>query len=165
VRTLVLKKYLEGPIKRDSVFIPFQAMFGLLHGSVFREGESVRIAVMSGDKSSGCGKSSLLRSFISKQFIEGYDPTIEDSFRHSLVVDDKSQVLDIVDTVDYAPLHDQWIQDTQLVVICSTFDKEGQMDGVESLYEKIARVKDVDKPLVVIVRCKSDLDLPVVVRP
>jgi hypothetical protein len=37
------------------------------------------------------------------------------------------------------------------------------MDGVQELFEQVCRVKDIDEPLVVVVRCKSDLDLPIVV--
>jgi GTPase KRas protein len=49
----------------------------------------------------GVGKSSLTIQFISQQFIEDYDPTIEDSYRKRVTVDAVSCLLDILDTAGH----------------------------------------------------------------
>ena len=46
----------------------------------------------------GVGKSCLTIRFVSNQFLEAYDPTIEDSYRKRVCIDDESCLLDILDT-------------------------------------------------------------------
>ncbi len=46
----------------------------------------------------GVGKSCLTMRFVSNQFLEEYDPTIEDSYRKRVCIDDESCLLDILDT-------------------------------------------------------------------
>ena len=46
----------------------------------------------------GVGKSGLVIQFIMGQFIEEYDPTIEDSYRKQMEVDGNLAILDILDT-------------------------------------------------------------------
>ena len=46
----------------------------------------------------GVGKSALTIFFIQNKFTENYDPTIEDTYRKVITVDDKPCVLNIVDT-------------------------------------------------------------------
>jgi GTPase KRas len=60
--------------------------------------------------SGGVGKSAITIRLVTDNFLEDYDPTIEDSYRKPLVVDDKPIVLDIVDTAgqeDYSGMQDQ----------------------------------------------------------
>ncbi|KAJ2794179.1 RAS2 protein, partial [Coemansia guatemalensis] len=45
-------------------------------------------------------------------FVETYDPTIEDSYRKQVVIDDQPCVLEVLDTAgqeEYTALRDQWI--------------------------------------------------------
>ena len=46
----------------------------------------------------GVGKSALTIQLIQNQFMEEYDPTIEDSYRKQVVVDKAACYLDILDT-------------------------------------------------------------------
>ena len=48
--------------------------------------------------SGGVGKSALTIQFIQGNFVEKYDPTIEDSYRKQIEVDGKACMLDILDT-------------------------------------------------------------------
>ncbi len=43
----------------------------------------------------GVGKSCLTMRFVSNQFLENYDPTMEDSYRKRVCIDDESCMLDI----------------------------------------------------------------------
>ncbi len=46
----------------------------------------------------GVGKSCLTIQFVQSQFVESWDPTIEDSYQKSLKVNDVMVQLDILDT-------------------------------------------------------------------
>jgi len=46
----------------------------------------------------GVGKSALVIQLVQAQFVEEFDPTVEDSYRKQLIVDDEAVVLDILDT-------------------------------------------------------------------
>ena len=54
-----------------------------------------RIVVVGGG---GVGKSALTLQFIQGNFIEEYDPTIEDSYRKQVHVDGEVCLIDILDT-------------------------------------------------------------------
>jgi GTPase KRas len=46
----------------------------------------------------GVGKSALTIQFIQSQFVDEYDPTIEDSYRKQCDIDGQVSILDILDT-------------------------------------------------------------------
>lgn len=46
----------------------------------------------------GVGKSALTVSFVQGFFLDVYDPTIEDSYRKQVSVDDKVVLIDLLDT-------------------------------------------------------------------
>lgn len=46
----------------------------------------------------GVGKSCLTIRYTRNTFVESYDPTIEDAFRHQTVVDDRVVIMEILDT-------------------------------------------------------------------
>ena len=48
--------------------------------------------------SGGVGKSAITVRFVQEIFVEKYDPTIEDSYRKNVVIDDKQYMLEILDT-------------------------------------------------------------------
>ncbi|PRP89684.1 hypothetical protein PROFUN_00026 [Planoprotostelium fungivorum] len=59
------------------------------------------------------GKSSITMMFLQNKFISEYDPTIEEAYRKSLVVDDEAVTLDILDTAgqeEYSSLREQYIR-------------------------------------------------------
>jgi GTPase KRas protein len=49
----------------------------------------------------GVGKSAITLQFISNQFMQEYDPTIEDSYRRQCVIDGETALLDILDTAGF----------------------------------------------------------------
>ncbi len=46
----------------------------------------------------GVGKTALAMQFCLNHFTDSYDPTIEDCFRKQVVIDQKSDLLEILDT-------------------------------------------------------------------
>jgi small GTP-binding protein len=159
VRTLVL----QSSLPTMDVFIPFPERFGI-DGEVFTEKE-VKIAIMSGPCSEGCGKTCLVKRLIGEAFSDENDPTIEDDYLYHLRDGEKSQVLSIVDTCgqeEYSAMRQQQMRYSHVVLICSKFDRKGAMDGVQQMFDHLCRIKDVDEPVVVLVRCAFDLGLPFV---
>lgn len=64
--------------------------------------------------SGGVGLSAVTIQFIQKHFVEEYDPTIEDSYRKQVVVDDKSVIIDITDTAgqeEYTVMRENYYKD------------------------------------------------------
>merc|ERR1711977_265199 len=80
----------------------------------------------------GVGKSALTIQLIQNHFIDEYDPTIEDSYRKQVTIDDETCLLDILDTA-------------------------GQ-EEYSAMREQILRVKDEDKVPMVLVGNKCDLE-------
>ena len=48
--------------------------------------------------SGGVGKSCLTLRFVQGNFVERYDPTIEDSYRKQTMIDNQACMMDILDT-------------------------------------------------------------------
>jgi GTPase KRas protein len=46
----------------------------------------------------GVGKSALTLQFLQKHFVIDYDPTISDSYRKQVKIDDQPYIMDIMDT-------------------------------------------------------------------
>eukprot|EP00121_Abeoforma_whisleri_P003625 Awhi_evm1s3259 len=59
------------------------------------ENNTYKLVIVGGG---GVGKSALTIQFIQCQFVDEYDPTIEDSYRKQSVVDGEAAHLDILDT-------------------------------------------------------------------
>eukprot|EP01113_Clastostelium_recurvatum_P049916 TRINITY_DN932_c0_g1_i2.p1 TRINITY_DN932_c0_g1~~TRINITY_DN932_c0_g1_i2.p1 ORF type:complete len:204 (-),score=46.67 TRINITY_DN932_c0_g1_i2:98-709(-) len=108
----------------------------------------------------GVGKSCLTIQFISQRFVEDYDPTLEDSYRKQVTVDNEDCLLDIFDTAgqeDFSAVRDQYMRtgDGFLCVYSVTYSVSFQ--EVTPLYDHILRVKDCEKVPFVLVGNKSDL--------
>src|SRR5438128_9220601 len=61
----------------------------------------------------GVGKSALTIQLIQNHFIDEYDPTIEDSYRKQVTIDDNTSLLDILDTAgqeEYSAMRDQYMR-------------------------------------------------------
>ncbi|PRP89016.1 hypothetical protein PROFUN_02294 [Planoprotostelium fungivorum] len=90
-----------------------------------------------------------------------YDPTIENSYRKQLNIDDETCMLDILDTAgqeEYAALRDQYIRSGQGFIIVYSITSAQSFQKLNGTYEQILRVKDVDSYPVVILGNKSDLE-------
>ena len=61
----------------------------------------------------GVGKSATTIQYVQNHFVREYDPTIENSYRKQITVDDESYMLDILDTAgeeEYSVMIDQYIR-------------------------------------------------------
>eukprot|EP01098_Paradermamoeba_levis_P007392 TRINITY_DN304_c0_g1_i1.p1 TRINITY_DN304_c0_g1~~TRINITY_DN304_c0_g1_i1.p1 ORF type:complete len:200 (-),score=54.33 TRINITY_DN304_c0_g1_i1:499-1098(-) len=108
----------------------------------------------------GVGKSALTISYVSNVWVPEYDPTIEDSHRKQVCIDDVVTMLDILDTAgqeEYSSMQDQWFRSGQgFIVVFSLISKKSFME-VTNLVEKILRIKDKKSVPMVLAANKCDL--------
>ncbi|TPX68775.1 hypothetical protein SpCBS45565_g02872 [Spizellomyces sp. 'palustris'] len=104
---------------------------------------------------------SLLYGFIGAHFIstETYDPTIEDSYRKQVVIDELPCILEVLDTAgqeEYTALRDQWIRDGEGFLLVYSITSRSTFERVERFKQQITRVKDMDKVPLMLVGNKCD---------
>ncbi len=95
----------------------------------------------------GVGKSAITVQFIQSYFISDYDPTIEDSYRKQVKIDNKICFLDILDTAgqeEYSAMRDQYMRNGQGFIIVFSILLKDTFYEVETFHVQIQRVKDKD---------------------
>jgi len=109
----------------------------------------------------GVGKTSITIQLCSNHFVEMYDPTIEDSYRKQMVIDDEACMLEILDTAgqeELTALRDQWIRGAEGFIIVYSITSRTSFDQVTQFMHQILRVHDVENMPMVIVGNKCDLE-------
>jgi len=109
----------------------------------------------------GVGKSCITIQFISNQFVEDYDPTLEDSYRKQVGIDGAECILDIFDTAgqeDFAAVRDQYMRTGDGFICVYSITQQNSFDEAVQLHEHILRVKDEDRVPFVLVGNKCDLE-------
>ncbi|MDP2438542.1 MAG: Ras-like protein [archaeon] len=109
----------------------------------------------------GVGKSALTVRFIQGNFVEKYDPTIEDSYRKLVEIDGTACMLDIMDTAgqeEYSALRDQYMKTGQGFVLVYSITSASSFDAATKLRTQILRIKE-DQPDVPIVLVGNKIDI------
>lgn len=109
----------------------------------------------------GVGKSALTIQLIHSHFVDEYDPTIEDSYRKQVVIDNEVQVLDILDTAgqeEYSAMREQYMRTGEGFLLVYSITSKTSFEELMTYYQQIQRVKDSDYVPIVIVGNKSDLE-------
>ena len=109
----------------------------------------------------GVGKSALTIQLVQSHFVDEYDPTIEDSYRKQVCIDDEVCLLDILDTAgqeEYSAMRDQYIRTGQGFLCAYAINSRSSFDEIISLRDNISRAKDEDKVPMVLVGNKCDLE-------
>ncbi|BEJ05867.1 hypothetical protein CcaverHIS641_0303890 [Cutaneotrichosporon cavernicola] len=120
-----------------------------------------RVAIMG---SGGVGKSAVVLRFMNGEFLDIYDPTIEDSYRRQFDVDGQPCVLDILDTAgtdQYLTFNDLFIRDSQGFVLVFSLTQRDTFEDLRRVRMDIERLKAPGGQHVpmVIVGNKADLDM------
>lgn len=79
------------------------------------------------------------------QFVETYDPTIEDSYRKQVQIDSQSCMLEVLDTAgqeEYTVLRDQWIRDGEGFVLVYSISSRSSFSRIQKFHHQIQRVKE-----------------------
>eukprot|EP01083_Nonionella_stella_P267853 905100_1 len=116
-----------------------------------------KIVVLGGG---GVGKSALTIRLVTDNWQEEYDPTIEDSYRKNVLIDDSMALLDILDTAgqeEFAAMQDDWIRQGDGFLLVYAITAMATFDEVKILHDKLLREKDKERVPVVLVGNKCDL--------
>ncbi|KAJ6244646.1 ras-like protein [Anaeramoeba flamelloides] len=120
-------------------------------------GERFKIVLLGG---SGVGKSAITLMFLQGTFLSEYDPTLEETFRKTMTIENKSCLLDILDTAgqeSYTTMESRYIQNGDGFLIVYSVTSEATFQKVSKIYDLVLRVKDMDSFPTVILGNKSDL--------
>eukprot|EP01027_Heterolobosea_sp_BB2_P024007 GEZU01036119.1.p1 GENE.GEZU01036119.1~~GEZU01036119.1.p1 ORF type:complete len:203 (+),score=89.22 GEZU01036119.1:170-778(+) len=120
--------------------------------------EEYKIVVLG---SGGVGKSALTIQFIQGNFIERYDPTIEDSYRKQVEIDGRACLLDILDSAgqeEFSALRDQYMTTGQGFIMVYSITDQNSYEDLWGIHDKLLKSKDEDEVPVVLVGNKCDLE-------
>lgn|SRR3990167_6767122 len=109
----------------------------------------------------GVGKSSITIRFIQNEFTDVYDPTIEDSYRKQVEVDNEQYILDILDTAgqeEFATTRDSYMRTGEGFILIYTIVASVSFEHIPILYEQILRAKEKDQVPCILVGNKNDLE-------
>mmetsp|Transcript_21574 Transcript_21574/g.24086 ORF Transcript_21574/g.24086 Transcript_21574/m.24086 type:complete len:104 (+) Transcript_21574:33-344(+) len=101
--------------------------------------DDIEVALLGG---TGVGKSSTAIQFAVGNFIEDYDPTIEDLYRKPFIVDDKPVRLNIFDTAggeDFKALRDMRIRNGDCFIVLYSITDRQSFEEIPSILGSIAR--------------------------
>ncbi|XP_071520099.1 GTP-binding protein Rit1 isoform X2 [Panulirus ornatus] len=111
----------------------------------------------------GVGKSALTLQFVSHNFLEYHDPTIEDAYQRQAVIDGEPALLDILDTagqIEFTAMRDQYMRCGEGFLICYSLTDRRSFEEVAGYRKLIAKVRAADSIPIVLVGNKVDLDDP-----
>ncbi|OJD20525.1 hypothetical protein ACJ73_08141 [Blastomyces percursus] len=93
----------------------------------------------------GVGKTALTIQLCLNHFVETYDPTIEDSYRKQVVIDQQACMLEVLDTAgqeEYTALRDQWIRDGEGFVLVYSITSRSSFTRIQKFHHQIQLVKE-----------------------
>ncbi|CAG8465943.1 5448_t:CDS:2 [Racocetra fulgida] len=94
-------------------------------------------------------------------FIERYDPTIEDSYKKQIEVDNQICVLEILDTAgteQFAAMRDLYMKNGQGFILMFSITEQSTINELAELRDQIIKVKGSDTVPMVLVGNKCDLE-------
>ncbi|KAM0749906.1 putative ras-related protein RSR1, partial [Meredithblackwellia eburnea MCA 4105] len=110
----------------------------------------------------GVGKSAITVRYVHSLFVEKYDPTIEDSYRKTTVVDGLTcscEILDTAGTEQFMALHSMYMKDGDGFALVFSLTSLESVNELQSIREQIHRIKEgrVSRVPLVLVGNKCDL--------
>lgn len=111
--------------------------------------------------SGGVGKSALTVQFVQGIFVEKYDPTIEDSYRKQVEVDNQQCMLEILDTAgteQFTAMRDLYMKNGQGFLLVYSITSQSTFNDLQELRDQILRVKDTDDVPMMVIGNKCDLE-------
>eukprot|EP00744_Colponema_vietnamica_P009050 GILI01012885.1.p2 GENE.GILI01012885.1~~GILI01012885.1.p2 ORF type:complete len:202 (-),score=74.52 GILI01012885.1:90-650(-) len=109
----------------------------------------------------GVGKSALTIQLIQNHFVDEYDPTIEDSYRKQVIIDQETCLLDILDTAgqeEYSAMRDQYMRTGEGFLCVYAITSRSAFEEITAFRDQILRVKDADAVPIMICGNKCDLE-------
>ena len=107
------------------------------------------------------GKSALTYRFINDKFPTEHDTTIEDQYRVNVNIEGFDCRLEILDTAgqdDYQTMMDSWIGFAEGFILVYAVDDRESFDSIKSKLDRIVKNKMGEKPPIIVVGNKCDLN-------
>jgi len=142
--------------EEEEIYISERQGFYRYEGS----GKRFKIAVLG---PGGVGKSCLTIRYTKSTFVESYDPTIEDAFRHQTVIDDRVVVMEILDTAgqeEFKCLSPSWVEGKDGFLLVFNICDPSSFQACTLYYKMIvkeAEQKQTGRPPIILIGNKSDL--------
>ena len=114
--------------------------------------------------SGAVGKSAITVQMVSGHFLSSYDPTIEDSYRTTINVNNQDIILNILDTAgqeEFYALRDQYIRSGDGYIIVFSITSVASFLEVNAIKEQLDMILDVDNNTlipIILVGNKCDLE-------
>jgi GTPase KRas protein len=111
--------------------------------------------------SGGVGKSMLLFQLIKGYFLDAYDPTIEDSYRKQVTVDNETCLLDVLDTAggeDYTKQRDHFMRTGHGFLCMYAITSRCSFEQLDAFPQMIRRIRGPVAVPMVFVGNKCDLE-------
>jgi len=108
----------------------------------------------------GVGKSSITIRFFQKEFVEHYDPTIEDQYIQHCEVDGNWVIMDVLDTAgqeEFSAMREQYMRSGRGFLLVYSVTDEQSFYEAEKLHRQVLRVKDRHEFPILLVANKIDL--------
>lgn len=118
----------------------------------------VRLAILG---AGGVGKSAITIQFLQNHFIEIYDPTIEDCYRKQVAIEDKTYLVEILDTAgqeEYTAMRDQYMRTADgFIVVYDVTNQTSFRELIDFIY-RIQMNRPDEKISMVICGNKCDME-------
>jgi len=114
------------------------------------------------------GKSSLIIQYVENQFVDSYDPTIENTFSKNTRVGGQEYELHVVDTAgqdEYSIIPQSYFININGYVLVYSVNSEKSFEVVKHVYDKIVDMKGKMTVPIVLVGNKKDLRHERVINP
>ena len=111
----------------------------------------------------GVGKTALTMQFVQQNFIEEYDPTIEDNYRKQIKYDGKCILFDIFDTAgeeEFSEYRDQELRKRYTFILVFSITSRSSFESLDPYYvnSQIKRIKGNLETPTILVGNKCDLE-------
>ena len=110
----------------------------------------------------GVGKSALTMRLVQGVFVEKYDPTIEDFYRHQMEVDSVACTLEILDTAgteQFAAMRQLYISNGHAFALVYSIDSQASFLELQTIHQQIVDVKTSSQVAMVLVGNKCDMEM------
>lgn len=104
--------------------------------------DTIHIAVVG---SGGIGKSALSVQYVQSLFTEDYDPTIQDNYSKTALIDDNYVDLDILDTAgqdEFTALREQYMKNQDGFLLCFSLTSKETFERVHDFHKQIQKVSE-----------------------